>query len=78
MTTSDPKKMLTQLKEKPHKMTRFKKYNLSKTRSCGRSQLKCIRCGRTGVGGFVGQYNLKYCRCCFREVAPKIGFKKYS
>ena len=78
MTTSNPNKMLKQLKHKPQKMTRFKKYNLSKPRSCGRQTKKCIRCGRTGVGGFVGNYGLNYCRCCFREVAPKIGFKKYS
>jgi len=78
MTTSDPRKMLKQLNKKPHKLTRFKKYNLSKKRSCGRATASCTRCGRTGIGGFVGQYKLKYCRCCFREIAPKIGFKKYS
>ena len=78
MTTSDPNKMLKQLVKKPQKMRRFKKYNLSKPRSCGRQKSKCERCGRTGVGGFVGQYNLRYCRCCFREIATKLGFKKYN
>jgi small subunit ribosomal protein S14 len=78
MTTSDPKKMLTQLNKKPQKLKRFKKYNLSKIRSCGRVTAKCQRCGRTGVGGFVGKYKLKFCRCCFREIATDIGFKKYS
>ena len=78
MTTSDPKKMLKQLNKKPQKLSRFKKYNLAKERSCGRSTAKCRRCGRTGVGGFVGQYKLNYCRCCFREIAKNIGFKKYS
>ena len=78
MTTSDPKKMYKQLKQKTQKLKRFKKYNLPKQRSCGRHTSKCIRCGRTGVGGFVSQYNLNYCRCCFREIATELGFKKYS
>ncbi|MEM2130981.1 MAG: 30S ribosomal protein S14 [Candidatus Woesearchaeota archaeon] len=59
-------------------MKRFRKYNLPKQRSCGRHTSKCTRCGRSGVGGFVGQYGLKYCRCCFREISTKIGFKKYN
>jgi small subunit ribosomal protein S14 len=78
MTTSNPNKMLQQLNKKPQKLKRFKKYNLSKERSCGRGKAKCSRCGRSGVGGSVGAYNLNYCRCCFREMATKIGFKKYS
>ena len=78
MTTSDPNKMLRQLTKKPQKKKRFKKYNLGKERSCGRQTAKCTRCGRSGVGGFVGQYGLKYCRCCFREIATKLGFKKYN
>ena len=78
MTTSDPKKMLKQLNKKPQKLKRFKKYNAGKERSCGRSTAKCSRCGRTGVGGFISQYNLRYCRCCFREIATRLGFKKYS
>jgi small subunit ribosomal protein S14 len=78
MTTSDPKKMLKQLNKKPQKLKRFRKYNMPKERSCGRQTAKCSRCGRSGVGGFVSQYNLNYCRCCFREIATKIGFKKYN
>lgn len=78
MTTSDPNKMLKQLLKKQQKIKRFKTYNLPKQRSCGRQRIKCSRCGRSGVGGHVGQYNLNYCRCCFREIATKIGFKKYN
>ena len=78
MTTSDAKKMLKQLKNKPQKLKRFKKYNLPKDRSCGRQNTECDRCGRTGVGGFVSQYGLNYCRCCFREIATELGFKKYN
>jgi len=78
MTTSNPRKMLKQLSKKPQKLKRFKKYNLAKERTCGRSTSKCTRCGRTGVGGFVSQYNLRFCRCCFRDIATKLGFKKFS
>jgi small subunit ribosomal protein S14 len=78
LTTSDPNKMLKQLTKKQQKMKRFKKYNSAKQRSCGRRTTPCTRCGRTGTGGFVGSYNLKYCRCCFRDIATKLGFKKYS
>ena len=76
MTASDPKKMLKQLNEKPQKLIRFKKYNLSKERSCGIMRYKCERCGRTG--GHIGQYGLHVCRHCFREIAKDIGFKQYS
>ncbi len=27
---------------------------------------------------FVSSYELRYCRCCFREIATRLGFKKYS
>ncbi|HIH40823.1 TPA: 30S ribosomal protein S14 [Candidatus Woesearchaeota archaeon] len=70
--------MLSQLKNKPQKLKRFEKYNLPKERKCGRHTAKCTRCGRTGVGGFVGKYGLRYCRCCFRDIATKLGFKKYN
>lgn len=78
MTTSDPEKMLRQLNNKPQKRKRFLKYNVSKKRSCGRQTAHCSRCHRTGQGGFVSQYNLRYCRCCFREIATRLGFIKYS
>lgn len=29
------------------------------------------------MDGIVRKYGLMYCRRCFREVAPSIGFKKY-
>ncbi|MFH0874340.1 MAG: 30S ribosomal protein S14 [archaeon] len=59
-------------------MKRFKKFNTPKQRSCGRSNHKCSRCGRTGTGGNVGCYGLNLCRCCFRDIAVKLGFKKYN
>ncbi|MEM5790607.1 MAG: 30S ribosomal protein S14 [Candidatus Aenigmatarchaeota archaeon] len=38
--------------------------------------IKCRRCGKKR--GVIRKYNLFYCRQCFREIAKKIGFKKYS
>ena len=36
---------------------------------------ECRRCGRKQA--LVGKYDIFLCRQCFREVAPKMGFKKY-
>ena len=36
----------------------------------------CKRCNRKR--GMVRRYNLNICRQCFREIAPSLGFKKYS
>jgi len=37
---------------------------------------KCKRCNRHG--GIIRKCGLFYCRQCMREIAKKIGFKKYS
>ncbi|MHB8604260.1 MAG: 30S ribosomal protein S14 [Thermoplasmatota archaeon] len=37
---------------------------------------ECTRCGRKR--GFVRRYGLNLCRQCFREIAPTLGFRKYS
>ena len=76
MTTSDFKKMIKQLVGKPAKLKKYLKHNSPKKRTTGRKILKCERCGRDK--GKVTSYGLKFCRQCFREVAPSIGFKKYS
>jgi small subunit ribosomal protein S14 len=47
-----------------------------KKRKFGRGSRVCRRCGRRGA--LIRKYNLYYCRQCFREVAKKLGFKKYS
>jgi small subunit ribosomal protein S14 len=47
-----------------------------KERKFGRGSRTCRRCGRHG--GLIRKYNLFYCRQCFREIAKKLGFKKYS
>ena len=36
----------------------------------------CLRCGRKR--GIIRRYGMHLCRQCFRELAPEIGFKKYS
>ncbi len=48
---------------------------MSKTLSKGR--LICRRCGRRGYG-IIRRYGLMLCRCCFRELAKKMGFRKYE
>ncbi|MFA5019476.1 MAG: 30S ribosomal protein S14 [Candidatus Pacearchaeota archaeon] len=55
---------------------KFLKHNKPKDRTTGTARYRCERCGR--IGAHVGQYGLKFCRQCFREIAEEIGFKKYS
>ncbi len=44
-------------------------------RYIGRSD-GCRRCDRKR--GLIRRHGLNLCRQCFREIAPDIGFKKYS
>lgn len=76
MTTTDHTKVLKQIANKPGKMAKYKKYNIPRSRKHGALTKKCSRCGRTG--GHIGKYGLNLCRQCFRDIATKIGFKKYS
>lgn len=76
MTVSDWRKTFKQLKMKPAKLKKFIKHNAPKKRACGRTTKKCVICGRSE--GMISKYGLGVCRTCFREIAPKIGFKKYS
>lgn len=77
MTASDWNKIASkQLKNKPAILQKFLKFNKPKVRKIGIAAKKCERCGR--FGAHIGQYNLNLCRQCFREIATKIGFKKYS
>jgi len=41
----------------------------------GKGSRKCVRCG--SHDGIIRRYGLNLCRQCFREVAEKLGFKKY-
>ena len=76
MTYSNYKKVFKQLKAKPVKLKKFKKHNAPRSRSCGISLNRCRRCGR--IRAHIKKYGLDLCRQCFREVAMKLGFKKYS
>ncbi len=76
MTTSNYEKMFKQLEVKPAKLKKFIKHNAPKKRTTGIALKKCKRCGRTR--GHIKKYKLGLCRQCFREVATKLGFRKYS
>ncbi len=45
-------------------------------RKFGKGAHRCTHCG--SYGHVYQQYGLKLCRRCFRELAPKMGFCKYS
>jgi len=47
-----------------------------KPRKYGKGSRICTRCGNYST--VIQKYNLMLCRQCFREVATKIGFVKYS
>lgn len=65
-----------QILHKPVKLAKFLKFSAPKARKFGRSAQQCRRCGKTE--GLISKYRLMYCRQCFREEAPKLGFKKYD
>ena len=76
MTTKDWKKAFKQLKAKPAKLAKYTRHNSPKIRATGKAKKFCSRCGNTtGHNSLCG---MSLCRCCFRELASKIGFKKYS
>ena len=76
MTTSDWKKAFKQLRAKPVKMKKYIKHNAPKVRTTGQALIRCGRCGK--YGSHIGKYGLDLCRLCFKDIALKIGFKKYS
>ncbi|MEM3103401.1 MAG: 30S ribosomal protein S14 [Candidatus Nitrosocaldus sp.] len=46
-----------------------------KERRYGKGSRWCRRCGQ--YTAIIQKYDLLLCRQCFREVAKRIGFKKY-
>jgi small subunit ribosomal protein S14 len=76
MTTSDHTKVLKQIQHKKASHQKYLKNNVPKERKYGANLKKCKRCGRTG--GHISKYGLNLCRQCFREIATKLKFKKYS
>ncbi|MGP3666979.1 MAG: 30S ribosomal protein S14 [Candidatus Bathyarchaeota archaeon] len=51
------------------------KFKPKKERKYGKGSRPCVRCG--SYGPIIRRLKLNLCRQCFREVAPKLGFKKY-
>jgi len=47
-----------------------------KEKKYGKGSRKCQKCGKRN--GLIRKYGFCYCRQCFREMAQKLGFKKYS
>ncbi|MDO8537251.1 MAG: 30S ribosomal protein S14 [archaeon] len=39
-------------------------------------KVKCRRCGNNA--GLIRKYHIYLCRRCFKDVAEKIGWRKYS
>ncbi len=76
MTASDWRKALKQFIKKPVIKIKYIKHNRPKKRTTGIARKKCERCGR--FGAMINKYGLNLCRHCFREVAEKLGFKKYN
>jgi small subunit ribosomal protein S14 len=76
MSYSHHTKVLKQLSIKPGKVAKWKKHNVPKDRKTGINVKRCRRCGRTRA--HIDKYGLNLCRQCFRDIATKIGFKKYS
>ena len=76
MTTSNYRKVYSQLKNKTVKWKKYLKHNAPKKRSTGQALRRCKQCGRTGA--HIQKYQIHLCRQCFRENAKKVGFKKYS
>jgi len=76
MTASDWRKIFKQLNAKPVVKAKFLKHCKPKERKIGIAARKCERCGR--FGAHINSYGLHLCRHCFREIAEKIGFNKYS
>lgn len=76
MTAKKWNKTIVQLEGKPAKKKRYIKFNKPKKRKFGRGTKTCKNCGRHGA--HINKYGLHLCRQCFREIAKKLGFKKYG
>jgi len=75
MTAKDWKKSFKQIEHKEGERNRQLKFNKPTEKKYGRGNRVCELCGRRGA--LIRRYSLNICRQCFKEVATKIGFKKY-
>ena len=57
-------------------MVAIPKIRHGKPRKYGKGSRYCRRCGQ--YGALIQKYDLMLCRQCFREVAERMGFKKYD
>lgn len=76
MTTAEHSKVLKQIMHKKATYQKYLKNNVPKERKYGALKRKCRRCGRTRA--HISKYGLNLCRQCFRDIAIKLKFKKYS
>ncbi len=76
MTAKDWRKMFESIKHKKAEREKMLKFNKPKERKYGRGTRHCIICHRTK--GIIRRYGLNMCRQCFRDLAEKLGFKKYN
>ena len=74
MTAKNYAKVKNQLGSKPAKWAKYQKHNAPKKRNYGKGVTRCEICGTTS--GHISRYGLNICRKCFRQFAPKLGFKK--
>ncbi|HDR53506.1 MAG TPA: 30S ribosomal protein S14 [archaeon] len=56
------------MKKTTHKKRVLRKFSVGSRR--------CDRCGN--YGSHIRSFGLNMCRQCFREIAPKLGFRKYK
>jgi len=74
MATVGYEKMYTQLKAKPVVWKKYVKHNKPKEKKVGLGARRCRRCGR--FGAHVRRVGM--CRQCFRDIAKKLGFRKFN
>ncbi len=75
MTSKNFEKAFKQLKIEDKKK-KYIKHNKPQERKFGIGSRRCKRCGK--YGSHIQKYGLHLCRQCFREIAKKLGFKKYN
>ena len=61
---------------KPGTLAKIYKHNKPKERKFGKGARRCIICGNHER--IIRRYGLMICGRCFRELAEKLGFRKYG
>lgn len=76
MSYSDYRKVLKQIQNKPAKLKRFMKHNTPKKIKYGARVKRCSLSGNPHA--YIQKYGLNLSRQAFRQIATKLGFKKYN